>query len=192
MRQGRRIMVIALVIVGVLIGGVCALAAFKPDRLAIERTTHIAAPPEAVFALVNDFHQWPRWAPQDRSDPKMRRSYSGAPAGVGAASQWTSAGSAGEGHMQIIGATPPNQISVQVDFARPFTAHNLNEFSFAPEGSGTRVSWAMQGTNVFMAKLMSVFVNMDRMMGAHFEAGLRDLKAAAEGGSAASAPGDRE
>ena len=50
----------------------------------------------------------------------------------------------------------------------------------------------MQGTNVFMAKVMSVFVNMDRMLGAHFEAGLRDLKAAAEGGSGAPAPAGRE
>jgi hypothetical protein len=31
-----------------------------------------------------------------------------------------------------------------------------------------------------MMKLMSVFMNMDRMMGKHFEAGLENLKAVAE------------
>jgi hypothetical protein len=38
----------------------------------------------------------------------------------------------------------------------------------------------MHGTNVYAAKLMSVFISMDRMLGKHFEAGVRDLKAAAE------------
>jgi uncharacterized protein YndB with AHSA1/START domain len=185
-------MVSALAIVLVLLAAVLALAALKPDRLSIERMTHIEASPQAVYTLVSDFHQWRRWAPQDRTDPRMQRSYSGAPSGVGAASTWTSPGSAGKGRMQIIAATPPSHISVQVDFDKPFKAHNINEFSFAPEGSGTRVTWAMHGTNVYMAKIMSVFVNMDRMMGSHFEAGLRDLKAAAEGASGAPAPTDRQ
>jgi len=38
----------------------------------------------------------------------------------------------------------------------------------------------MQGTNVYMMKLMSVFMNMDRVMGKHFETGLANLKTAAE------------
>src|SRR5579862_4335830 len=139
MRQGRRIMVIALAIVVVFTGAVLAVAALKPDRLAIERSTHIEAPPQAIFALVNDFHKWPQWAPQDRTDRRMQRSYSGAPAGIGAGSEWTSTGSAGEGRMQIIAAVPPKQLTVQVDFKKPFKARNINEFSLAPEGSGTHV-----------------------------------------------------
>ena len=38
----------------------------------------------------------------------------------------------------------------------------------------------MQGTNVYMMKVMSIFTNMDHFMGKHFEAGLTNLKAAAE------------
>jgi hypothetical protein len=38
----------------------------------------------------------------------------------------------------------------------------------------------MRGTNPFPAKVMSVFVDMNRMMGGHFEAGLANLKSAAE------------
>ena len=177
---GPRIMLIALAIVVVLLAGVLFLAALKPDQLTVERSTHVNAGPQALFALVNDFHHWSQWAPQDRSDPKMRRSYRGAASGVGAISDWASSGSAGKGRMRIMAAVPPSRIIVQVDFVKPFEAHNINEVSFAPEGAGTRVTWAMHGTNVYMAKIMSVFVNMDRMMGAHFEAGLRNLKAASE------------
>lgn len=38
----------------------------------------------------------------------------------------------------------------------------------------------MQGTIVYLMKVMGLFVNMDRSMGEHFETGLRNLKAAAE------------
>jgi hypothetical protein len=179
-------MVIALAIVVVCAAAVLMLAALQPDRIAITRAAHIEARPEALFALVDDFHEWPRWAPQDRTDPRMQRSYGGASSGIGAESDWTSAGRSGSGRMRIIAATIPSQITVQVDFEKPFKAHNINEFSFASEGSGTHVTWAMQGTNVYLAKIMSVFVNMDRMMGAHFEAGLRNLKDVAE--AARSAP----
>jgi hypothetical protein len=38
----------------------------------------------------------------------------------------------------------------------------------------------MSGPNLFMMKLMTVFRNMDKMMGQHFEDGLHNLKNIAE------------
>jgi hypothetical protein len=38
----------------------------------------------------------------------------------------------------------------------------------------------MRGTNVYVMKVMSIFMNMDRFVGKHFETGLANLKAAAE------------
>jgi uncharacterized protein YndB with AHSA1/START domain len=155
-------------------------AAMKPDTLRIERSTVINAPPDKVYALIDDFHEWPRWAPQDREDASMKRTYSGAPTGVGAVSDWSGSGNTGKGRMEITGADASRQVVVTVDFAKPFVAHNVNTFTLAPEGNGTRVSWAMQGTNAYMMKVMSLLMNMDKMMGQHFESGLANLKAAAE------------
>jgi len=42
------------------------------------------------------------------------------------------------------------------------------------------VVWDMQGPVPYVAKIMHVFVNMDRMVGADFEAGLANLKTLAE------------
>jgi uncharacterized protein YndB with AHSA1/START domain len=155
-------------------------AAMKPDTLRIERSTVINAPPDKVYALIDDFHEWPRWAPQDREDASMKRTYSGAPTGVGAVSDWSGSGNTGKGRMEITGADASRQVVVTVDFAKPFVAHNVNTFTLAPEGNGTRVSWAMQGTNAYMMKVMSLLMNMDKMMGQHFESGLANLRAAAE------------
>jgi hypothetical protein len=36
-------------------------------------------------------------------------------------------------------------------------------------GSAIKVTWTMQGSNLYVMKVMSIFVNMDRVMGKHFE-----------------------
>jgi uncharacterized protein YndB with AHSA1/START domain len=169
-----------VIVLAVLVAAILVYAATRPDTIRITRSTIINASPEAIFALINDFHNWIRWAPQDREDPSMMRTFSGPPSGVGSISDWESTGSAGKGRMSITEASPPTKISIKVDFVKPFEAHNLNQFTLDPDGSSTKVTWTMQGTNVYMTKVMSVFVNLDRLMGKHFESGLGDLKAIAE------------
>ncbi len=173
-------MLIIAGVVVVVVATVLALAASKPDTLDVQRSTMIDAPPEKVFALVDDFHHWPQWAPQDREDPSTTRTYSGPESGVGAMSTWDSKGSAGKGSMAITQATPSTEVTVIVDFERPFTAHNTNVFRLEPAGGGTQVTWTWHGTIPYIGKVMGIFVSMDRMIGKHFEDGLANLKGAAE------------
>jgi uncharacterized protein YndB with AHSA1/START domain len=175
-----RIAFISAAAVLVFVAVVLIIAARKPDTLRIERSIEIQASRERIFALIDDFHNWNKWAPQDREDPSIRRTFNGPASGVGAESEWTSEGRAGTGRMSITESVRPERLVVDVHFAKPFVAHNVNTFTLEPEGASTKVTWTMQGTNVYMLKLMSVLVDMDRMMGEHFESGLRDLKAAAE------------
>ena len=49
-----------------------------------------------------------------------------------------------------------------------------------PAGSSTTVTWAMRGRYPFMAKLIGVFMNFDRLVGKDFETGLASLKRATE------------
>jgi hypothetical protein len=71
-------------------------------------------------------------------------------------------------------------IRLQVDWTKPFAARNVNIFTLEPQGNATRITWKLDGENVFMLKVMTVFVSADRLMGTHFETGLASLKAAAE------------
>ena len=170
----------SIIVVAVLILAVFAFAASKPNTFRVQRSLTINAPPEKIFALINDFHRWRNWAPQDKEDPTMTRTYSGTSAGAGAVSEWDSRGSAGKGRMSIAESAPPTRISIQVDFMKPFEAHNSNEFTLEPAEASTNVTWSMQGTNLYFMKVVSIFVNMDRMAGKHFEAGLNNLKTLAE------------
>jgi len=171
---------IIAIVVGVLIVGVLVLAAMKPDSFRVERSASIKAPPEKIFPLINDFHNWGAWSPWEKMDPTMKRTHSGAPSGKGAVYEWEGNSKVGAGRMEILETTPPSNARIQLDFIKPFEGHNIAEYTLQPQGDGTTVTWAMYGPAPFMSKLMQVFVSMDSMIGKDFEAGLANMKAIAE------------
>jgi hypothetical protein len=63
---------------------------------------------------------------------------------------------------------------------KPMKCDNQIEFSFVPQGGTTHVTWAMSGAQPYLGKLMSVFINCEKMCGKQFEQGLADLKKLAE------------
>lgn len=175
-----KIIAIVVGLLVVVIGGILVYAATKPDSFAVERRTTIKAPPETIFALINDFQSWSAWSPYEKKDPAMARSYSGPTSGKGAVYEWDGNKEVGKGRMEITDATPPSKIVLKLDFVRPFEAHNIVEFTLAAEGDSTEVTWAMQGASPYFAKVMGVFLDIDNMIGKDFEAGLESLKALAE------------
>ncbi len=54
-----------VIVIAILVAGVLLFAATKPGSFRIQRSMSIQAPPEKVFALINDFHNWKLWAPQE-------------------------------------------------------------------------------------------------------------------------------
>jgi hypothetical protein len=48
------------------------------------------------------------------------------------------------------------------------------------KGDFTQVTWAMHGQQPYVGKLMSLFMDCDKMIGKDFEAGLANLKALTE------------
>jgi uncharacterized protein YndB with AHSA1/START domain len=140
----------------------------------------VKAPPERIFPLINDFHQWGTWSPYETKDPAMKRTYSGADSGKGAVYAWDGNKNVGSGRMEILEASPPSKIVIKLDFFAPFEAHNTAEFTMLPQGDATSLTWVMHGPLVFMAKVMHVFINMDKMIGKDFEAGLANIKTISE------------
>ncbi|MDP2411229.1 MAG: SRPBCC family protein [Pseudolabrys sp.] len=175
-----KIVIIVLGAILIAIGVVLILAAFKPDTFRVQRSTLIYASPEKVYPLIADFRQWTAWSPYERKDPAMKRTYSGAPSGVGAMYAWDGNKEIGAGSMEIVQANAPANVGLKLDFSRPFEAHNNVVFSLTPQADGTVVTWDMQGPSPFIGKIMHVFFNMDRMVGSDFEVGLANLKAEAE------------
>jgi hypothetical protein len=72
----------------ILVAVLSVVIALQPATFHIERSVAIAAPPERAFSQVVDFHQWATWSPFDKLDPDMKKTYTGAPSGVGAIYAW--------------------------------------------------------------------------------------------------------
>ena len=160
----------------VLIAAVLVFAATRPDTFRVQRSTTIKAQPEKIFRLVNDLHQWAAWSPYEKKDPAMNRTFTGSPSGKGATYEWDGNKNVGKGRMEIIDSVSPFKIEIKLDFIRPFEGHNIAEFTFAPRGDSTDVTWAMYGPAPFLSKLIGLFINMDSMIGNDFAAGLSNLK----------------
>jgi hypothetical protein len=86
--------------------------------------------------------------------------------------------------MEIVEAVAPERVLIKLDFLKPFEAHNMAEYLLVESDGATEFTWAMYGPNNFLSKLMGLFFNMDKMVGAQFEQGLAALKTVAERGEA--------
>lgn len=172
-----------LIAVLVLVAIVCALliyASTKPDYVRFERSILIDVAPEEIYPLIEDFEAWRAWSPYENRDPEMKRTYSGAEKGVGAAYAWEGNSDIGSGHMEIVETDYPSKIVIALYFTAPMKAENSAIFTIVPEGAASRVTWAMEGEANLIAKTASVFIDMDKMVGSDFETGLAKLKTEAE------------
>ncbi len=162
------------------ITGVLLVAATKPDTFQVKRALAIKAPPDKIYPLIADFKAWPQWSPYEAKDPDMKRTYGPVASGKGATYAWDGDKNVGAGRMEIVDAGAPALVTLKLDFTRPFEAHNMVDFTLAPQGDNTIVTWDMRGPTPFFGKIIHVFMDMDRMVGGDFEAGLAKLKQTAE------------
>ena len=77
-----------VIVVVALIAALLAYAATKPDTFRVQRAASIKAPPEKVFAHINDFNRWSAWSPWEKKDPAMKRTFGAVTVGKGATYAW--------------------------------------------------------------------------------------------------------
>jgi Polyketide cyclase / dehydrase and lipid transport len=152
------------------------------DKYKVERSTKVDAPAERIYEQIADFHNWTSWSPWEEFDPNLQRRYSCAQSGSGAVYSWSGNRKAGQGRMEILAATEPTKVDIDLRFEKPWKSQNLTVFTIEPEGSGSRVTWSMTGSKTMMTRIMGLFTSLDKMVGPDFEKGLARLKSVAEGG----------
>jgi len=163
-----------------LIAGVLVLAGLRPDTFQVRRSASIKAAPEQIFPLINDLHRFNTWNPFEKKDPNVKRSYSGPESGKGAAYAFDGNKDVGKGTLEILDSAPGSRVTMSLHMVEPFEVRNRVDFTLEPKAGATEVTWTMQGAVPYFAKIIHLFVNMDRMVGTQFEAGLASLKTIAE------------
>jgi hypothetical protein len=170
------------VIGAVLVAGIAIvliLAAMRPDQFRVQRSAAIKAPPEKIYPLISDLKAWTAWSPFEK-DPAMKRTYGPTTSGTGATYAWDGDRNVGAGNVVITDAPAPSRVALDLNMIRPFEAHNKVDFTLTPAGDSTTVTWAMRGDVPYFAKIVHVFMNMDKMVGGEFEKGLANIKVIAE------------
>ncbi|MCE9637805.1 MAG: SRPBCC family protein [Planctomycetes bacterium] len=170
-----------LLAVAALVVVLLVVVAMQPGTYHVERSVTMAAPADAVYAQVADFHKWDAWSPWAKIDPACKNTFEGAASGTGAVFAWDGNDEVGAGRMTITEAKPSEHVGIRLDFLRPFEDTAMSDFHFQPAGSGsTTVRWTMDGKNNFIGKAFCLFMDMDKMVGDSYEQGLASMKAIVE------------
>jgi len=171
---------IILLVLGIIIVVLGVIVAMQPGEFRVARSAIMSAPPQAVFAQVEDLRKWEGWNPWQKVDPAMKITFTGPPTGPGASYSWVGNKDVGEGRLTITESRPNDLVRVKLEFMKPFTATNMASFTFKPEGDKTNVTWSMEGDKNYVVKAVHLFMDMDKMVGGQFEKGLADMKKIAE------------
>jgi uncharacterized protein YndB with AHSA1/START domain len=170
---------IAIAVALILVVFVAAVA-MQPAQFEVTRKARIAAPPDKVFALVNDFQNWRSWSPWEKLDPAMKKTFSTPASGAGASYSWAGNSDVGEGRMTITESHPNRHIRIKLEFLKPFQSTSMTDFRFTPAENQVEVEWRMTGENSFIEKAFCLVMGgMDKMVGPDFEKGLAQLNQSA-------------
>ena len=161
------------------VGTFLIAAAMRPDDFRVERSRQIAAPPELVYAQINDLTRMKSWNPYERKDPSLKGEFGARTEGIGASYYWDSETMA-TGCMTIVESKPDALVSLRLEFEKPFKSTFTTDYVLRPTGGGTEVTWAMHGPANFVHKLMQTAFILDPLIGRDLEDGLRNLGAQVE------------
>jgi hypothetical protein len=174
-----KILTIGPTVIVVILAAALAYAATRPDRFQVQRSASINASADNIFPFINDLRIFNTWNPFDKKDPSIQGAYSGPSSGQGASYAFDSR-KAGTGSLEIVDIAPPSKIIMRLTMTKPIHADNRVQFTLEPRGDATNVTWTMDGGVPFVAKILHLVFNVDKMIGSEFEAGLADLKALTE------------
>lgn len=165
--------IVILVSIGLVGGGMMLSPAFT-----VQRSLLVGAPPERVYAFVADPRGWSQWSAWNRRDPAMAITYTGPASGTSAAWSWQSK-SEGNGTMTFTSVEPGRRVAFDLKLDDLNTT-SRGELRFEPVGSGTRVTWTIDGDAGANPLYRWFALFADTLMGPDFESGLANLKAVAE------------
>jgi uncharacterized protein YndB with AHSA1/START domain len=157
---------------------VLGLGLVMPKAYTVERSVVINKPRTEVFTLVSTLRNQEKWSPWLDYDPHAKVTYAGTDGTVGSTYAWSGNDDIGKGEQEIKEITPNEMVHNEVRFEEPFASVGQVYFILADEGNATKVTWKMEGEQVYPMNVMSPM--MDGMLGKEFAKGLTKLKNLAE------------
>lgn len=184
MRVLKTILIILLAIAAI----ICILGMIGPDTYRYERSINVNAPARLVYDNVRKFEKMNQWGPWKASDHDMVNTLTGVDGEIGSVWTWTG-DTVGTGRQELVTLVPDSRTRAKLIFTVPVIGdmESISTFDLKPEGTGTQVTWGMEGETGFWGKVMGKFGDSDAQIGPMFEEGLAGLKAMCEAEAAQAA-----
>lgn len=169
------------ILILVLITGIVIAASMRPTDISYKRSITTTASADTIFAIFSDLGRWDEWSPYNKRDPNLKKALSDPATGIGARYAWEGNKDLGAGRMTITAIDPGRSIDMRLEFDRPFKCDNHVEWRVDEENGQRRITWSMDGKDApLMPRIVGLFIDMDKMVGNDWEAGLETLKGIAE------------
>lgn len=153
-----------------------AYVSTRESKFRYERSGVIQAPPEAVFPYLSHLTKGQLWVPFEKTDANLKRTFHGEDGTVGSKEEFEGNREAGAGEIEVVKMQVNEFVELKLTMLKPFRAENQVEYRLTPEANGTRFTWSMSGDGGFMGKLISVFIDCEKMVADQFTVGIENLK----------------
>jgi len=164
---------------GALVILLLVVALFVPKNFNYEKSITINAPIDTVWINVNSLSALDKWSPWNDHDPVMKKELTGEDGTVGAMQSWQS-NIVGSGSQTIATIEKPTLFETDLNFYKPMKSHGKAYIKLISEGKATKATWGMTGNMPYPMNVMTLFMNMDKSMGADWNHGLSKLKKLSE------------
>lgn len=175
MKKLIKILFIIALAIGVLL---TVLYLIGPRSFKLTRSILIQADKAVVWERVSKWDNFSNWSAWTARDTAMTKTIEGTDGEVGAKYTWKSE-SQGNGSQTILVSKPMSFRESDLVF-EDWGMTSRTSFELQDSAGGVFVTWSMYGENGFMGRIMGVIMNMEKMVGPDYEAGLAKLKMVCE------------
>lgn len=167
-------MIIIYILIAI-IGLVLIVAAILPGKYSIKKEIVINKPAAHVYERISNLNHYRDWNPWHKMEQDAKSEITGAPGTVGHKFAWDGK-KIGQGSLTIKGFTAPQEITLDLEFIKPWKSTALDSWTFDDLQNGTtKVVWENNGPLAYpMARLMGPMINKN--LNQQFEQGLKNLK----------------
>lgn len=149
----------------------------RETQFYFEKSAVINARADKIFPYLNSFKLGSQWSPYEKIDPAMKKILSGPESGVGAVMEFDGNAKAGSGKLEILESVPNQKVEIQLTMTKPFGAQNRVRYELVPQSDGqTKFTWSIEGENNYLSKLVSVFIDCQKILDEQFSHGINNLK----------------
>lgn len=126
----------------------------------VNATVFIKSTPEKIFPIISNLSHWEKWSPWVIAEPSANLSITK----DGKYHEWEG-DIIGSGNLKIIDEIENQNLTMDLNFLKPWKSHAATQLQLIPRKDGTLVTWTMKSHLPFflfwMRKQMEILVGMD-------------------------------